>query len=64
MADPLPPQAFEVVLLHQDTGAVLYSTRATQAELQRANGAIRRAGQRLRFVAARHLGHQPREQTG
>jgi hypothetical protein len=51
----LPPQASDYVLLHRDTGAALYATRATEVEIQRANDNLRRAGNRNRYVAARHL---------
>jgi len=47
----------DYVLLHRDTGTALYATRATEAEIQRANVNLRRSGNRSRYVAARHLGH-------
>ena len=43
------------VLLHRDTGTALYATRATEGEIQQANDNLRRAGNRNRYVAARHL---------
>ena len=51
----LPPQAADYVLLHRDTGTALYATRATEVEIQQANDNLRRAGNRNRYVAARHL---------
>jgi hypothetical protein len=47
----------DYVLLHRDTGMALYSTCATEAEIQRANTNLRRSGNRNRYVAARHLPH-------
>lgn len=43
------------------TPAQRYTTRATAAEIHRANQNLQRAGQRSRYVAARHLGHQASE---
>ena len=60
MPQPLPREASDFVLLHRDTGCALYTTRATEAEIHRANQNLKQAGQRSRYVAARHLGHQPR----
>ena len=58
----LPPQAADYyVLLHRDTGTALYATRATEAEIQLANNNLRRAGNRNRYVAARHLMDHRRE---
>ena len=45
------------MLLHRDTGMVLYSTCATANEIHRANLGLRRAGVRHRYVAARLLPH-------
>jgi len=47
----------DYVLLHRDTGTTLYATRATEAEIHRANLNLRRSGNRNHYVAARHLGH-------
>lgn len=58
MPKPLPSETCDYVLLHRDTGSALYITRATAAEIHRANQNLQRAGQRSRYVAARHLGHQ------
>jgi hypothetical protein len=49
----------DYVLLHRDTGTALYATRATEAEIHRANLSLRRSENRSRYVAARHLGHGP-----
>ena len=57
MPQPLPTDASDYVLLHRDTGSALYTTRATEAEIHRANQNLKRAGQRSRYVAARRLGH-------
>jgi len=51
------PEASDYVLLHRDTGSALYTTRATEQEIHRANSSLSRAGQRSRFVAARYLMH-------
>lgn len=61
MSKPLPSDASDDVLLHRDTGSALTTTRATPAEIHRANQNLQKAGQRSRYVAARHLGHQVRE---
>ncbi|MFO7629791.1 MAG: hypothetical protein R6W06_09825 [Prochlorococcaceae cyanobacterium] len=54
------PEASDYVLLHRDTGSALYTTRATEQEIHRANSSLSRAGQRSLFVAARYLmHHQP-----
>jgi hypothetical protein len=58
MPQPLPSDASDYVLLHRVTGSALYTTRATAAEIHRANQNLQRAGQRSRYVAARHLGHR------
>jgi len=62
MTESSPVQASEptrdYVLLHRDTGTALYATRATEAEIYRANANLRRSGNRNRYVAARHLPHQ------
>jgi hypothetical protein len=60
MPQPLPSDACDYVLLHRDTGSALYTTRATPAEIHRANQNLQKAGQRSRYVAARHLGHRER----
>jgi hypothetical protein len=62
MPQPLPTEASDYVLLHRDTGCALYTTRATEAEIHRANQNLKRSGQRSRYVAARHLGHHSRGQ--
>ena len=62
MPQPPPSDACDYVLLHRDTGSALYTTRATAAEIHRANQNLQRAGQRSRYVAARHLGHHARQQ--
>jgi hypothetical protein len=63
MAESYPVQGCEpigdYVLLHRDIGNALYATRATEAEIQRANLSLRRSANRSRYVAARHLGHGP-----
>ena len=46
------------------TGMPLYSTCATEVEIQRANANLRRSGNRNRYVAARHLPHPLREAHG
>jgi hypothetical protein len=62
MTELSPVQASEpagdYVLLHRDTGTALYATRATEAEIHRANLNLSRSGNRNRYVAARHLPHQ------
>jgi hypothetical protein len=60
MPQPLPTDASDYVLLPRDTGSALYTTRATEMEIHRANQKLKQAGQRSRYVAAWHLGHQPR----
>ena len=62
MPQPLPTDASNYVLLHRDTGSALYTTRATEAEIHRANQNLKQAGQRSRYVAARHLGHHQKGQ--
>jgi hypothetical protein len=57
MPNPTIPDASDYVLLHRDTGSALYTTRATEQEIHRANSSLSRAGQRSRFVAARYLMH-------
>ncbi len=37
MPQPLPSDACDYVLLHRDTGPAHYTTRATPAEIHRAN---------------------------
>jgi|GEM_PF-2368202 len=68
MAESSPVQASEptgeYVLLHRDTGTALYATRATEAEIHRANLNLSRSGNRNRYVAARHLPHQRLEAQG
>jgi len=63
---PLPAsqEPVEVVLLHRDTGTARYATRATEAEIHRANQRLKGAGSASRYVAARHLGHHGAEQQG
>jgi hypothetical protein len=67
MAESLPFQAPEpagdYVLLHRETGTAGYATRATAAEIHRANQRLQGAGSASRYVAARHLGeHGPQRQ--
>jgi hypothetical protein len=50
-----PVEAY--VLLHQDTGAVLYSTHATASTVARANQRLGECGVRHRYVPARLLPH-------
>jgi len=57
MPTPDPTDASDYVLLHRDTGSALYTTRATEAEIHRANANLKQAGKRSRFVAAKHLMH-------
>jgi len=56
-----PPQSDEpveaYVLLHRDTGMVLYSTHATATAVHRANQRLGECGVRHRYVAARLLPH-------
>jgi hypothetical protein len=63
-----PPQSDETVeayvLLHQDTGAVLYSTHATAATVHRANQRLGECNVRHRYVAARLLPHGEVEADG
>ncbi|MFM7265575.1 MAG: hypothetical protein ACKOZW_08320 [Cyanobium sp.] len=54
----------DYVLLHRDTGTARYATRATEAEIHRANQRLQGAGSASRYVAARHLGHHGFEQQG
>jgi hypothetical protein len=58
-----PPHSDEPVeeyaLLHRDTGAVLYSTTATAAEIHEANQSLGECGVRHRYVATRLLPHGP-----
>jgi hypothetical protein len=49
--------AEEYVLLHRDTGAILYSTHATASEIQEANQGLGECGVRHRYVLARLLPH-------
>ena len=60
MADLHSPEPRDYVLLHRDTGTAPYTTHATELEIHRANQNLKRVGQRSRYVAARHLAHQPR----
>ena len=68
MAESSPVHASEpsgdYVLLHRDTGTVLYATRATEAEIHRANLNLSRSGNRNRYVAAMHLPHGQRDGQG
>ena len=57
---PAPQGAAEYELLHRDTGTARYATRATEAEIHQANQRLQGHGSASRYVAARHLGHQPR----
>jgi hypothetical protein len=52
-----PAEPADYVLLHRHTGTALYRTRATAAEIHRANRNLSRSGNRNRYVAARHLPH-------
>jgi hypothetical protein len=61
---PAPQEPVEVVLLHRDTGTARYATRATEAEIHRANLRLQGAGSASRYVAARHLGHHGAERQG
>ena len=54
----------DFVLLHRDTGTALYATRATEAEIHRANANLSRSDNRNRYVAARHLPHGRGEPQG
>jgi hypothetical protein len=64
MPKPAAPEASDYVLLHRDTGSALYTTRATEEEIHRANSSLNRVGQRSRFVTARHLTHhQPGQES-
>jgi len=66
MAESSPVQVSEptgdYVLLHRETGSALYTPRATEAEIHRANANLSRSGNRNRYVAARHLPHQRGDQ--
>jgi hypothetical protein len=64
LADLHSPEPRDYVLLHRDTGTALYATRATEAEIHRANLNLRRSGNRNRYVAARHLPHGRGEPQG
>ena len=58
-----PEPACDYVLLHRETGTAGYATRATAAEIHRANQRLQGAGSASRYVAARHLGvHGPQRQ--
>ena len=63
MPQPMSTDASDYVLLHRDTGCALYTTRATKAQIHRANQKLKQAGQRSRYVPVKHLGHQPRGQS-
>jgi hypothetical protein len=52
-----PVEAY--VLLHRDTGAVLYETVATATEISEANRCLGECAVRHRYVAARLLPHGP-----
>jgi hypothetical protein len=56
-----PPQSDEpveaYVLLHRDTGVVLYQTVATATEISEANRSLGECAVRHRYVAARLLPH-------
>ncbi len=45
------------MLLHRDTGAVLYSTHATATTVHRANQRLEECGVRHRYVVSRLLPH-------
>ncbi len=64
VASQVPELACDYVLLHRETGTASYATRATAAEIHRANKRLQRAGSASRFVAARHLGHHGVERQG
>jgi hypothetical protein len=53
VTDPPEPH----LLLHRDTGAILYATVATREEIARANARLEAHGERLRYVPARLVGH-------
>jgi len=63
---PLPGSQgpVDVVLLHRETGTARYATRATAAEIHRANQRLQGAGSVCRYVATRHLGHHGAERHG
>lgn len=65
---PRPSQSDELaeayVLLHRDSGAVLYPTHATAAEIYMANLNLRQAGSRHRYVLARLLPHGQEQVSG
>jgi len=52
------------VLLHRDTGTAHYETRATEAEIHRANQRLHGAGSASRYVPARHLMHHDSQRQG
>jgi hypothetical protein len=54
---PSSPDHREYVLLRGSTGAALYTTCATEAEIHRANQNLKRAGHPARYLPARHLKH-------
>ncbi len=63
MSSQVPEPACDYVLLHRDTGTARYATKATEAEIHRANQRLQGAGSDSRYVAARHLGmHGPQRQ--
>jgi len=57
----IPAEPADYVLLHRDTGTALYRTQATETEIYQANRNLSRSGNRNRYLAARHLLHQPGE---
>ncbi len=61
---PAPQGAAEYVLLHRYTGTARYATRATEAEIHRANQRLQGHGSASRYVAARHLGHHGPQRQG
>jgi hypothetical protein len=61
---PLPTAPRDCVHLHPDTGSALYTTRAIEGEIQRANANLKQAGQRSRFVSAKHLMHHRQAPEG
>ena len=63
---PLPAsqEPVEVVLLHRDTGTARYATRATEAEIHRANMRLQGAVSAIRYLDARHLWHKGADLQG
>jgi hypothetical protein len=63
MPTPDPTDASDYVLLHRDTGSALYTTRATEGEIQRANANLQQAGQRSRFLISNKTPQGPGNAT-